>query len=333
MSRLYTLVMDNRDLLEFSYPGSLTILSATPLDNGYFLHTGNNFDGYINTVLQNETELYWGGFMNPNNSANNEYIYRLYSDGTQIGGVRYQNSANRLDLIIGSSVVATTATLISPVTTYHIQGRFKLHSSVGVFELKVNNTTETLTYNGNTTNGQSRVNRFAFAATGSGARHDSFWLNNTSGSTNIGYMGVLRMKILPFLANSAVANHNQFTKTTGSDAAAILDKTPYTADDDYIWTSTDNQKQFMTVTPHGLLSPALIHSFDARYVVMMVGGGRVEPNVMTPENTSSADYAGTIQTPGVVPGYIIQRWETNPSTGVAWTLSDTFEMGVRSVIP
>jgi len=329
MARLYTLVMDNKDLLEFSVNGSLFFVTSTPLDNGAYLSTGNNNDGYINTVLQNETELYWGGFLNPNNSNNNEYMYKLYNSGTFVGGVRYQNSANRLELIIGGSIVGTTATLIAPATTIHVQCRYKLHGSAGVFELKVNNTAETLTYNGNTTNGQTAINRFAFAATGDGAFHDSFWLNNTSGSTNIGYMGLLRMKILHFLANSAVLNHDQFTKTTGSDAAAILDKQPYTANSNYIWTSTNDQKQFMTVEDHGLVSPALIHSFDARYVAQMISGGRIEPNI----RTSGADYPGTISTPGVVPSYIIQRWETNPSTGVGWTLSDTFEMGVRSVIP
>jgi hypothetical protein len=140
----------------------------------------------------------------------------------------------------------------------HLQIHWKIHSSTGVVRILLNDV-EVLNLTGQNTqasgNAFATLHRFGDGtvfggSTGWAVYIDDFVFNDPAGSVNNGFLGDVRVKWCPALAEGA---QSDYTPSSGTDNAAMVDETPANDDTDYIESSTVGHIDYVTVS----VSPAI----------------------------------------------------------------------------
>lgn len=336
MARRLTETFDPMDFLEFASAGQMQILTGTVdgdtggVDFEAWMNTSNNvFPGvYIFSDFPGEITL--GVFLNRQLSFLTTHdLIKFKSDDTVLGILR-NNSANaKLELVVNGVVEAIGTVNLQYHKDWHVQVRFKVDSSSGVFECKLDEDLDVMTFNGNTRNaGAVYCNRIEFGP--SQTYFDSLYINDTqdTGEGSTGYDGVVRMK-------SFVPTNDGFWEewalTTGVNGYAMLNSTPHDSDTTIISSSTNGQKSSFVAPGHGLIAPSVIKAISARWVVRKVSDGRVRPFF----RINSTDYPIALASVPVGVGYgvVMDRRVENPDTSAPWDLSDTIDsFGLESVL-
>lgn len=332
MSRKTTETMDAKDFLQFAQQGSSAPQTGTALDFEAYWNTTNNFFNTVWIASDHPGELYGGVFFRYLGGALSTVdLLQFNSDASQLGRVRINAANDKLELIVGG--VAGAAEIgsvnIQLGTNYHLQFRYKVSVGAGVFEAKLDEDLDVLTYNGDTTNGGfTYVNRIEFPVSGSGTLFDSFYVNDTIGIENNGYDGVVHMI-------SAVPPADGFWQdwglSSGVDGFAMVNQTPHDSDVTIVYSNANGEKVSFTVAPHGLTAPSEIMAVSARWVVRKVSDGRVRPFF----RIGGVDYPIVAGSVPIGVGYccVMDRRTTNPATGLPWALGDTIEsVGLESIL-
>lgn len=158
----------------------------------------------------------------------------------------------------GTILGTTSGALPPPGVHMHVQFHWKIHGSTGVARILFNGV-EVLNLTGQNT--QSSANAYATVqrwgdgvalggSTTLGAIIDDWVFNDTNGSVNNALIGDKRVQWCPALAEGA---QNDFTPSTGTDNAALVDDNPANDDTDYISSSTVGHIDYVTIN----VSPAV----------------------------------------------------------------------------
>lgn len=157
------------------------------------------------------------------------------------------------------TILGTTSGALPPAGTHmHVQFHWKIHGSTGVGRVLFNGV-EVLNLTGQNTqssaNAYGTVQRWGDGATlggsgGLGAIVDDWVFNDTAGSVNNALIGDKRVQWCPAAAEGA---QSDFTPSTGSDNAAMVDENPANDDTDYIQSSTVGHIDYVTIS----VSPAV----------------------------------------------------------------------------
>lgn len=333
MVRLVTETMDPKDFLLFSQPGGGSFTTPSPLvDFEAVLNTGNNMDPVlILSTLPAETSggiffRYRGG---AGNVLTTDTLIRFKADTSLLGELRINAGNDKLEILSNGIVRDIGSQNIQIGTNYHAQWRYKVSNTVGVFEIKLDEDLDLLTFSGDTTGaGGSYVNRYELPASNSGTFVESLYINDTSGAEDNGYGGVVRMiSAVP----PADGFYQDWPLTSGSDGFAMVNQTPHDGDTTIAYSNVNGDKVSFTVAPHGLSSPAVIKAVSARWVVRKVSNGRVRPFY----RIGGVDYPIVAASVPVGVGYcvVMDRRTTNPATGLPWALGDTIDsVGLEAII-
>jgi hypothetical protein len=150
----------------------------------------------------------------------------------------------------GTSLGTTSASL--PTTGLsHIQIRWKIDDSTGVVVIKIDDTT-VLNLTGQDT--KNTANAYCTTETlgtdqgfnsGITGYIDDYIFCDTAGSVNNGFLGDKRVQWCPALAEGATSD---YTPSTGTDNAALVDENPANDDTDYIESSTVGHIDYVTLS-------------------------------------------------------------------------------------
>jgi hypothetical protein len=218
-------------------------------------------------------------------------------------------------LVVGGVTVATGSSINNSFTVYHYQVRVKIANAGGVIEVKRDDGTEVLTFNGDTQPAaNSTIARVQWTSPNVSVV-DACVINNTTGAADNGYPGILRFqRMLPAGPGFYV---NNWSRNTGSTNWEAVDEVPPDSDTTYLFTSSANiyesfsmSDQTLTSVNYKALLTAVIAKKDSGTVQLAVGirDDDNSTNYYVANSPLAASY-------GVVEG----RQTTDPSTSATWT--------------
>jgi len=325
--------MDPKDFLLFAQKGSGAMQDSDGvLDFEAYMNTANSIFWPVHILSDFPGEIYGGVFFRHRGAAlSTADLITFKSDATQLGRLRINTANAKLELIVNGVVEEIGTVNIQLDTLYHVQFRYLLSAGAGVFEVKLDEELDILTFNGDTTaGGFSWVNRIEFSASNSGTYFDSLYINDTNdiGDGSNGYDGVRRMTSYVPIADGF---WQQWLLTSGGDGFAMVNQTPHDSDTTIAYSTVNGDKVSFQVAPHGFSSPVVLKAVSARWVVRKVSNGRIRPFF----RINGTDYPIALASVPVGVGYtcVMDRRVINPDTGLAWDLADTIDsVGLEAIL-
>lgn len=167
----------------------------------------------------------------------------------------------KIDVVRGLAAGVLLGTTSAPMPAAgilaHFQIRYKIHDTTGIVRILMNDNEVLNLTNVDT---QNSANAFAtslrlgvqggFNNAVSNFLVDDFIFCDTAGAVNNGLLGDKRVKWCPALAEGA---QNDYTPSTGTDNAALVDENPANDDTDYIESQTVGHIDYVTIS----VSPAI----------------------------------------------------------------------------
>lgn len=255
----------------------------------------------------------------------------FYGDGgtTSHISVTHNQSTGQMQLLRGSTLIATGATTIPNGSWFYLEVSVTISDTVGEVHIRLNGApTDEISFTGDTKNGgtAATIDRVQFSsgwAGGLGSVHlaDCYILNDTGAAPNNNFLGDVAVRTL------SPASNGTYSQLTGSDGNSVdnyllVDEHAYSSTD-YVGSATVGQKDSyvmadlpagvstvyaMQVT--GLMAKSDAALAQARYIVRSGG----------------TDYNGATRALGTTYVSYSDIFVTDPATGVAWTPA-----GVNSV--
>ena len=336
MARRITETFDPQDFLIFATQGTAVVSTTVPLlDWEAYMNTANNPVPSLIILSDFPGETFGGLYFVHKGAAGNtlttETLITFKHDASLLGTVRVNSANAKLELLVNGVVKTIGTHNIQLNTNYHLQWRYKVSFGAGVFEAKLDEDLDVLTFNGDTTGaGGSYNNRFEFPPANTGTLIESLYINDTNntGEGSTGYDGVVRMKSFVPTADGFWAD---WLLTTGADGFAMLNQTPHDSDTTIIYSNVNGDKSSFVCPGHGLAAPSEIMAISARWVVRKVSDGRVRPFFRI-NGTDFPIVAANVPV-GVGYGVVMDRRVTNPDTTNPWLLGDTIDsFGLESIL-
>lgn len=234
----------------------------------------------------------------------------------------------------GGTTLATGTTTLSTSQWYYIELKVTVDDVNGVVELRLNgsgspeiNLTSTDTRNGGAT---GLIDRISMGTAAGGANYsqqgfiDDFYVTNTSGAVNTGFLGDVRVDtLLP----TGDGNYTDFTPSTGSTHYNLVDETtPNTTD--YVSSSTVDDRDSYTFPDLQMLTSQTIHGVQVNAAALKSDSGSRELGLMTRLSSTDDDSASIALLTSQ--SYISAIFEVDPAAA-AWTESNvnSAEFGVK----
>lgn len=184
--------------------------------------------------------LYYGfAYMCEGNAGTSNILQIKDSGGVQCT-LRLNSTSSKLELFT-SSIVSSGSAVLSLDTWYYIEVK-ALVGNAGTFEVRVNESVD-LSYSGDTqvrtTNSVTNL-LFTAASVGSLFYIDDFYVLNSDGSVNNGYLGEQLSEIMAPNADSSIA----WSRNTGASNYGAVDDAVGAPDEDtvYVYSSTVGAK-------------------------------------------------------------------------------------------
>jgi len=226
----------------------------------------------------------------------------------------------------GTILATSTTALLTLAVTAHIQFKALLHtSSGGNFHVKVNGVTvswDSANTGRTTAASPGTADRLYITGHGTGSGStviDDFWVCDTSGSLNNDFLGDCRVECI---RPNAAGDTTQWDRNTGSTNYEAVDDTAPDGDSTYVYTGVDGEIDLYNfgslVSTSGLVLAlqTIIYARkdDAgarKLSTLLKSGGTEYPTDTSLEVSLNDDY-----------NMIINRFEENPVTTDAWTISE-----------
>jgi len=265
------------------------------------------------------TELYAGMFLQLGSVATNLGGFFTWKDSgtnTTLGFIGFENSK----LVVsadGSTAAATGTTTLTVGTTYHVQFYINYANS-GQLTVLLNQNPE-VSFTGDTKPGAvTGISRFTLSGAATAQVFiDTVLVNNTSGSVDNTYPGIVRMKLLTPAGPGTYVNN--WSRNTGATNWQAVDEVPNDGDSTYLFTSSANIYESFSMTDPGLSNvnyQALITSSIAKK-----DSGTVQLAVGIVDDDNATNYYVANSALGTSYGIVEGRLTRDPSTGSAWTPS------------
>jgi len=262
-------------------------------------------------------------------AAFNGKIIGLYDFGQQGMNVRL-TSAGELAVYRDTTVLATTSGLgLTTATWYYIEFKVLCDGSAGSYELRVDGTSK-LSASGINTKAGSHTYHNIFQMVGSQSgvcRFDDLYILDGSGSANNDFLG--KRRAVGRFPSGDVGGYQDFTCSSGSNHYALVDENPVNDDTDYVEDGTIGHKDLWDYpslsgtgsTINGIQINSMARETDATSMTLntLIKSGATED-------------AGTGEVVGSTTYKVMKRIsETDPNTGVAWTVSgvNAAQFGVK----
>jgi hypothetical protein len=245
----------------------------------------------------------------------------LREDDDSTQGVNLlMNSGGTISVRRGTTVLATSASVITAGLWHNIELKVIVHNSAGAYELKVDGVSLLSASGVDTRAGATNdyANRIRLLGPVGGANtgflYDDFRVNDDSGSApNNTFLGDRKVFTL---FPTAEGDTNNFTPSTGTDNSAMVDESGMDSDSTYVESAVSNDRDLYGVTDMTGVTTinAIQHNIICRKTD--VTDFTIEP---VTKSGATTDVGGgqTVGSTSYTNKYRIQ--ETDPDTGVAWT--------------
>lgn len=314
MSRLFTESFEAGHLLRM--PGTTSaIATASPMDGLRYLVTPSGTGAGVGFTASDE--LYFGFFFRRDvGTAAGQAITFWVNGATFLGGLQFDGSGHIQVYTGTSTVVATGTDALVNGTLYHIQVHVKIHDTLGVIEVKLDDILK-ITFNGDTKPGaDTTINGIGYNVLTTGQNsYDTLTINNTSGSVDNSWPGVIRIQRK--LVVGAGTYVNNWSRNTGSTNWEAVDEVPPDDDTSYLFTTSANIYESFSMAADALTFvnyKALITSAVAKK-----DSGTVQLAVGIVDNENAVNYWGANSAVGTSYGVVDSRMTTDPSTSATWT--------------
>jgi len=300
-----------------AYPGSYVVLRPGRIAGHSLEFTAGWPD--IRTKPLTTSAMMVVGFGYYFTTLQNGKIIGLY-DGSQQGINLRLTAAGELAIYRDNTLLGTTSGLgLTTTTWYYIELKVVCNDTTGSYEVRVDGGNVLSASSVDTkAGGNTYHNRFQMVGQGSGqCRIDDIYILDGSGSANNDFLG--KRRVVGLFPTSDVTSYRDFTCSSGSDHYALVDENPVNDDTDYVEDATAGHKDLWNhsalsgtgTSIAGIQINTMVRETDATSVGLysLIKSGTTE-STGTSEVIASATYRNL--------GRIS---ETDPDTGVAWTVA------------
>jgi len=240
-------------------------------------------------------------------------------------------STGRIEFRRGDStgtLLATSSSVLNANVTHSISLKYTVNSTTGSFSANINGTADSgLTASGvNTQNGAS-------------ADITAYYIGSSTQSPGAGTLlvndFVVRDGSFPLLGDVYVdakvvtgpGTYQQFTPSTGTDHAVLLDEIPPNTTD-YVSSSTTGHRETNTISPL-TGTPTILFVQAANYMYKSDAGTAIARSLI---RSGATNAFGDPTTLFGSPTYYTTSFDTDPNTGVAWTVAaaNAVEVGIEN---
>ena len=238
------------------------------------------------------------------------------------------DTAGKLRIYRGGGVLLATSVDPLPILTWsYVEFKASIDNASGSYELRVNGAAW-LAAGGVDT--QNTANAFAnyvclgiTGANDANVYYDDFYLCDTSGAANNDFLGDVRIDVL---APNGPGTYQDWTPSTGTDHAALVDETSPNSTD-YLTGETPGAKE--TLTLGDLPAQGSVVAVQVcNYLAKTDAGAAKARNLIRSGTTDAYGAEAALSTSYV---YSVSVHETDPATGNAWSTAavNALEVGVE----
>jgi len=298
--------------------GAISLLNASPrIGSSKYIHFAGDSNNSAQIAFDNDQagNTIVKGFafrLTTRSDASNPFIHILDSSNTTQLQL-YINTYNKL-----VAINPTTGTLVTGTTTlaynvwYFLELRIKVASSGGIYDCKLDGTTE-FTFTGNTqAQATNSVKIMRFNSYAIYYDIDDLYILNTLGSSNNTYLGDIRCLQLPLVGDTTAG----FTRNTGTANYQVVDD-PLGAPDDtttYVSAATSGTRDECTLTDVSGTNSIFGVKVNTRAQKDTVNAKSFKHGIKTGANQQHATVSLSV-------GYTNYQniYETSDGAGTAWT--------------
>lgn len=230
---------------------------------------------------------------------------------------------------LAGTIIETTSTTITHSTWYFLELKVLFHDSAGTYELRINGVPEASDTGVDTVaSGSAGWDSVVFGNEPISNNHthdiDDLYVFDGSGGVNDDFAGDHRQVWVPMVSGNGA--NDDWSKSTGSDAGALVDENPPNTSD-FLQSGTSGQRVTMDGAAIGVAGTVRSVQF-VNYLSAQVAGVRsVGPSVRI--GSTNYDYSGDVV--GSDWTYQLRREHASPATAMAWTTAeiDAMERGAK----
>jgi len=345
MARLWTwgFEIGKHDANEYAYSGLSMYNNGTQSRTGV-CGASMYFTNYLRRVLSSSlTEIYVRRGIYPSSphptGGNKTLIFVLANtDNERMVALRSQTDTDKIEALVWTgdawSVIATSTNALTMNTYQCLEMHVKLHDTTGICEVRVDGSlTGWIDFDGDTIGDQTpadikNVCYGGFDGTYPYAREgyiDDLAINDTSGAVNNSWCG--QGGVYP-MRPTAAGDHTGMTPSTGDNWECVNEIGP--SDTDYVSTDTpDIYDLYATNDPTpdpGVGIVVTVRTF-VRAKLATAGAGSIATRI----KTEATEYTGSPVALDTTAKYLSTEYQTNPQTGVAWTLDEVKALQIGQV--
>lgn len=283
--------------------------------------SGNSY--YTTPNLGNMATVIVGTAFKPAFALTTNIICELREDDNGTQGMNVLlNSTGTLSVRRGTTVLATTAAIMSVDVWHYIEFKVTVHDTTGAYELKVNgvsqlSATSVDTKAGATNNYANRVRFYGVSGVLAGRGHwyDDQYIADATGSINNDFLGDRRVQtIFP----NVDGDQTDFSLSTGTDSFALVDDNPLDDDSTYVESSTSGHRDLYQF--ENLVAAQTVNGVQQHAIARKTDVTNFDIQLVVKSATTVSE--GSNQTVGSTTYGDFQRVvEQNPDTSSAWTLT------------
>ena len=321
MARIFTTGLEEADLTVFDYYTNAFTATDNPRSGIRCLKL--EFAQEVRKFVPNLSEL-WLRFAYSRSSSyySGDLLTIIYSN-TNIAKIALANGVPILQ--VGGNTVATASSVVVLAWTYYLfEVHYKLGTSDGIFELKVDGVLAAQ-YTGNTnTVSAPHITTTLFYNQGGISWWDDFAINDPSGSVDNNWCGDGRVILLK---PNAAGDATQWTASSGANYTCVDEGFPANDDTDYVYSETVDDKDLYNLENPSIPSDSIIRRVwvTARAKKTVSDAAKIALGIKT-GGTEYWDSDQDLLTS--YKNFQTAEWRQNPSTSSDWTISDLNDLQV-----
>ena len=273
------------------------------------------------------TELFFSCFFKFANDISVRLLSWYHTGGTvELGSVRWNATSHKFELYTGTTLQVTGSAIQQAEsgggTWFNLNIRVLLHASTGVIDIRHEGATVSdAIFNGNTLPSGSNMDAVQLFtnSVSHNAWADNFWVNDTSGSLNNSWPGVMRASTQ--FPTGKSATNDAWTADSGTNKYDRINEQPASGAN-FIYSETTGNKQGFTYAAPSFTG--IIKALTIQDLAQKISSGGIKQGI----RFGGTDYPSstkTIKTTYTRESMFQHILEQDPSGPDAWTTADNPE--------